>query len=66
MTVAAETPGTETGLHYLQTKNEVIRSEEMTKGSGSDTIHGAWLQIHQDSSGNIFGGWKDIGKGKGL
>lgn len=43
----------------LQTENEVIGSEEMTEGSGSYTVHGAWLQIHQDGSGNIFGGWKE-------
>jgi hypothetical protein len=35
------------------TKYKVVRSEELTKWSGSDGIHGTWLKIHQDSSWNV-------------
>jgi len=35
------------------TEDEVIRSEELTEGSSSDGVHGSWLKIHKDSSGDV-------------
>ena len=35
-------------------KHKVVRSEDLTKGSRPDTVHGARLQVHQDSSGHIL------------
>jgi len=40
---------TGTGL----SENEVVGSEELTEGSGSDGVHGSWLKIHEDSAGNV-------------
>jgi hypothetical protein len=37
---------TGTGL----SEDEVVWSEELTERSGSDGIHGAWFEIHEDSS----------------
>ena len=34
-------------------ENEVVRSEELTKRSSTDGVHGARLKIHKDSPGNI-------------
>merc|ERR1719161_853912 len=34
-------------------KDKVIRTEKLTKWSCADTIHGAWLQIHQDGTGDV-------------
>ena len=34
-------------------ENEIIRSEELTEWSGSDGIHGSWLKIHKDGSGDV-------------
>ena len=36
------------------TKHKVVRSEDLAIGSRSDTVHGARLQVHQDSSGHIL------------
>ena len=35
-------------------EDEVIRSEESTKGSRADRVHGTRLEIDQDGSGNIL------------
>ena len=35
-------------------KNKIIRSENLTKWTGSDTVHGSGLEINKDGSGNIF------------
>ena len=35
-------------------KHEVVRSEDLTKWSRSDRVHGARLQVHQHSSGHIL------------
>ena len=40
---------TGTGL----SENEVVGSEELTERSGSDGVHGSWLKIHEDSSGDV-------------
>ena len=34
-------------------EDEVVRSEELTEGAGSDGVHGAWLEIHKDCAGNV-------------
>ena len=34
-------------------EDEVVRSEELTEGSGSDGVHGSRLKIHEDSSGDV-------------
>jgi len=34
-------------------KNEIVGSEELTEGSSADGVHGAWLQVHQDGSGDL-------------
>jgi hypothetical protein len=43
-------------------EDEVVRSEELTEWSSSDGVHSSWLQIHQDSSGNVSssGGFVEI------
>ena len=40
---------TGTGL----SENEVVGSEELTERSGSDGVHGSWLKIHEDGTGDI-------------
>mmetsp|Transcript_122006 Transcript_122006/g.171719 ORF Transcript_122006/g.171719 Transcript_122006/m.171719 type:complete len:462 (-) Transcript_122006:77-1462(-) len=35
------------------TENEVVGSEELTEGTGSDGVHGSGLQIHKDGSGDV-------------
>mmetsp|Transcript_417 Transcript_417/g.994 ORF Transcript_417/g.994 Transcript_417/m.994 type:complete len:410 (+) Transcript_417:376-1605(+) len=35
------------------TENEVIGSEELAKGTGSDGVHGTGLEIHEDSTGHV-------------
>ena len=35
------------------TEDEVIRSEELTEGSSSNGVHGSWLKIHEDGSGDV-------------
>ena len=35
-------------------KNEVVGSEDLSEGSGSDRVHGAGLQVDEDGAGNIF------------
>ena len=34
-------------------EDEVVRSKELSEGSGSDGVHGSWLKIHEDSSGDV-------------
>ena len=34
-------------------KNKVIRSKELAKWSGSNRIHGTWLEVHQNCSRDI-------------
>ena len=40
---------TGTGL----SEDEVIGSEELTEWSGSDGVHGSWLEIHEDGSWDV-------------
>ena len=40
---------TGTGL----SEDKVIGSEELTEWSGSDGIHGSWLEIHEDGSWDV-------------
>ena len=35
------------------TEDEVVGSEELTEGAGSNGVHGAWLEVHKDSAGNV-------------
>ena len=35
-------------------KHKVVRSEDLTKGSGADRVHRSWLQINKDCSRNVF------------
>jgi hypothetical protein len=35
------------------TENEVVGSEELTERSSTDGVHGSWLKIHEDSTGDI-------------
>ena len=35
-------------------KHEVVRSEDLPEGSGSDGVHGAGLQVHEDSPGDVL------------
>jgi proteasome assembly chaperone (PAC2) family protein len=35
------------------TEDEVIGSEELTERSSTDGVHGSWLKIHEDSTGDI-------------
>jgi len=41
---------TSTGL----SENEVVGSEDLSEGSRSDGVHGSWLQIDQDGSGDVL------------
>jgi len=34
-------------------ENEVVWSEELTEWSSSDGVHGSWLEIHKDCSGDV-------------
>jgi hypothetical protein len=34
-------------------EHEVVGSEELTEGSGSDGVHCAGFQVHEDGSGNV-------------
>ena len=35
------------------TKDEVVGSEELAEGTSTDRVHGSWLKIHEDGSGDI-------------
>jgi hypothetical protein len=35
------------------TEDEVVGSEELTERSSTDGVHGSWLKIHEDSTGDI-------------
>ena len=35
-------------------KDKVVRSENLTKRSRSDAVHGAGLQVHQDGPGHVL------------
>lgn len=39
---------------FVLTKYKVVRSEDLSKRSRADWIHGAWFQIHKDGSGHIL------------
>jgi hypothetical protein len=39
---------TGTGL----TEDEVVGSEELAEWAGSDGVHGTWLEVHEDGSGD--------------
>ena len=47
MTLRPIIPGT--GL----SEDEVIGAEDLSQGAGSDTVHGAGLEIHEDCAGNV-------------
>ena len=34
-------------------KDEVVRSEELSEGSGSDGVHGSGLEVHQNGTGDV-------------
>merc|ERR1711896_99256 len=34
------------------TEDEVVGSEELTEGSSSDGVHGSWLEVHENGSGD--------------
>ena len=34
-------------------EDEVVGSEELTEGSGTDGVHGTGFEIHEDGSGNV-------------
>lgn len=36
------------------TKNKVVWSEDLAERTRPHRVHGAWLQIHKDSTGHIF------------
>ena len=35
------------------TEDEVVRSEELTERSGSNRVHGSWLEVHEDGSWDV-------------
>ena len=35
------------------TEDEVVGSEELTERSSTNRVHGSWLKIHEDSTGDI-------------
>jgi hypothetical protein len=35
------------------TEDEVVGSEELTEGAGSNGVHSSGLEIHEDSTGNV-------------
>ena len=35
-------------------EDEVVRAEECTERTSADSIHGAWLQVDEDRTRNIF------------
>ena len=35
------------------TEDEVVGSEELTEGSGSDGVHGSGFEVHEDCSGDV-------------
>jgi proteasome assembly chaperone (PAC2) family protein len=35
------------------TEDEVVGSEELTEWASTDGVHGAWLQVHEDGTGNV-------------
>ena len=35
------------------TEDEVVGSEELTEGAGSDGVHGTGLEVHKNSAGNV-------------
>ena len=34
-------------------EHEVVRAEELAEGAGTDGVHGAGLQVHQDGTGHV-------------
>ena len=34
-------------------EDKVVGSEELTEGSSSNRVHGSWLKIHKDGSGDV-------------
>jgi len=34
-------------------ENEVVGAKELAERTGANRVHGSWLKIHKDSSGNI-------------
>ena len=40
------------------TKDKVVWTEDLTKRSRADRVHGTWLQINQHGTGHIFASWK--------
>jgi hypothetical protein len=43
-------------------EDEVVGSEELTEGAGTDGVHGSGLEIHKDGSGNVTatGGFVEV------
>ena len=35
-------------------EHEVVRPEDLPEGAGPDGVHGAGLQVHQDSPGHVL------------
>lgn len=44
------------------TKHKVVWSEDLSKGSRANRVHGAWFQINKDGSGNILPSCKQTNK----
>jgi hypothetical protein len=44
------------------TEHEVIRAENLAVGAGTNGVHGAGLEIHKDSAGNVAtaGGFVEV------
>ena len=44
------------------TEDEVVGSEELTEGASTDGVHGAGLEVHKDSAGNVTatGGFVEV------
>jgi hypothetical protein len=36
------------------TEDEVVGSEELTKGTSTDSVHGTWLEIDENGAGNVL------------
>lgn len=41
-------------MGVVVTKDEVVWSKELSKGSRAHAVHGSWFQVDQDGSGDIF------------
>ena len=41
------------------TKHKVVWTEDLTKRSRADRVHGTWLQIHQHGTGHVFATWNN-------